>query len=301
VKGIAALVFAMNLFAATQDIAVDGLAVSWLRADQLGVGNAAQVVGYKIGMLTGGGLLVWASARIGWRGLFECMAVLMAIVFALSTTIREDDAEGPAEPVLLGTIAARLREAVRSPHTLVLLAVITTYKTGESLAEAMWKPMLLDRGFSAPQIGLWAGTFGMLCSLLGSAASGFAARRVALPAALLAIAAFRAAGVGGQWWVSVQTAPTASSVVAVTCLEHFFAGAITTVVFALMMRHTDRRIGATHYTLLASIEVFGKMPLSALSGWVATGVGYGGLFAIATGLCVAFALVAFAVRTRLDA
>src|SRR5688500_16245933 len=57
--GLAALlvlVLSMNLFAATLDIAVDGLAVDLLDRRELGGGNAAQVVGYKIGMLTGGGL-----------------------------------------------------------------------------------------------------------------------------------------------------------------------------------------------------------------------------------------------------
>ena len=49
------------LLAATQDIAVDGWAVSTLAPGQLGPANAVQVVGYKLGMLTGGGLLVWAA------------------------------------------------------------------------------------------------------------------------------------------------------------------------------------------------------------------------------------------------
>ena len=68
------LVFLMNLFAATMDIAVDGLAVELLTTSELGTGNAAQVVGYKLGMLTGGGVLVWASGTIGWHGLFYAMA-----------------------------------------------------------------------------------------------------------------------------------------------------------------------------------------------------------------------------------
>ena len=38
-----------------------------------------------------------------------------------------------------------------------------------------------------------------------------------------------------------------------TCVEHLLGGALTTVLFALMMRHTDREIGATHYTLLAEL------------------------------------------------
>ncbi|MBL8958005.1 MAG: MFS transporter, partial [Myxococcaceae bacterium] len=53
------IVLVMNVLTATQDIAVDGYAVDRLGAADLGFGNSAQVVGYKIGMLVGGGLL-WA-------------------------------------------------------------------------------------------------------------------------------------------------------------------------------------------------------------------------------------------------
>ena len=60
-------VLLMNLFAATQDIAVDGLAVDLLDERELGAGNAAQVVGYKIGILTGGGLLVAIFTTRGWK------------------------------------------------------------------------------------------------------------------------------------------------------------------------------------------------------------------------------------------
>jgi PAT family beta-lactamase induction signal transducer AmpG len=301
VTALAVIVLAMNLFAATQDIAVDALAVSWLEPHQLGPGNAVQVVGYKLGMLTGGGLLVWASAWIGWTGLFQTMAVLMIVVLLITFTIREPRVRGALdEPVRVTQIARRLREVVRHPGSKALLLVMLTYKTGETLADAMWKPMLLDRGFRAADIGLWAGTFGMLFSLLGSAGSGVLARVLALPRALVWIASVRAFGVLAEWWISSTTAASASAVIAVTCLEHLAGGAITTVVFALMMRHTDRQIGATHYTLLASFEVLGKLAPATLSGVLATRVGYPALFALGSMLCVAFAMLAQVLSGRLS-
>lgn len=297
---LAALILAMNFFAATQDIAVDALTVSWLKAEQLGPANALQVVGYKLGMLTGGGLLVWASARIGWSGMFQCIAGLMLLILLYALFVREPPGEeARAQNLRLTEIVSRLRATIQAKGTAALLAVVLTYKLGEALADGMWKPLLLDRGFSAAQIGLWAGTFGMACSLAGSALAGWAARRVALPSALVAIAFVRAAGIGGQWWISAAAEPAAASVIAVTCLEHFVGGAITTVLFALMMRHTDREIGATHYTLLASLEVWGKLPPAALSGVLATALGYPGLFALGTLLSVAFAGLARALAPRL--
>ena len=312
VTALAAIVLAMNLFAATQDIAVDALAVSWLEPAQLGPGNAVQVVGYKLGMLTGGGLLVWASAWIGWTGLFHTMAALMIVVLLLTFAIREPgaahSAHGPVEArprareqsMEVTQIALRLREVARLPGSKALLLIVLTYKTGETLADGMWKPMLLDRGFRATEIGLWSGTFGMLFSLLGSASSGLLARRVALPRLLVWTACARALGVAGEWWISSTPEAGANAVIAVTCVEHLAGGAITTLVFALMMRHTDRQIGATHYTLLASLEVLGKLPVATLSGVLAARLGYPALFAIGSALCVAFAVLARVLSGRLN-
>lgn len=64
------LLLILNIFAATQDIAVDGIALSILKHDQLGTGNTAQVVGYKLGAMFGGGILVWFLDNLGWMNLF---------------------------------------------------------------------------------------------------------------------------------------------------------------------------------------------------------------------------------------
>ena len=93
------LVFLMNLFASTMDIAVDGLAVDLLEVPELGHGNIAQVVGYKVGMLTGGGLLVWATQWIGWEGLFVVMAMLIAGSLVVTATYRERHAKDPHHPL----------------------------------------------------------------------------------------------------------------------------------------------------------------------------------------------------------
>jgi MFS transporter, PAT family, beta-lactamase induction signal transducer AmpG len=203
------------------------------------------------------------------------------------------------EPVRFRELVQRLKEAITQPSSAALVLIVLTYKSGETLADGMWKPMLLDRGFTASDIGLWAGTYGMVASIVGSTAGGLIGRGMRLETALVWIASFRALGVAGEWWVSSAQSVPPESVIGVTCLEHLAGGALTTVLFALMMRHTDRQIGATHFTLLASLEVLGKMPFGALSGVVAQRLGYEALFATATALCVAFALLAQGVRARL--
>ena len=310
------LVLTMNLLAATMDIAVDGFAVDVLSTRELGHGNVAQVVGYKAGMLTGGGLLVWASGTIGWSGLFVSMAGLVAM--SLLVTLSWDEnavvarhvASGPterAEPLepappaphrRMGEILTTLRRAVTSSGAGWLILFIGTYKLGESMADTMFKPFLVDAGYREAQIGLWVGTWGMLCSIAGSVGGGLLARRMPLLRLVGWCAVARALPVAGEWWLT-QVDPTPHRILAVTCFEHLFGGALTTAMFAYMMSRVDRKIGATHYTVLAAVEVWGKLPAAWLSGFIAARASYATLFAVATVLSIAFlALLAPLARSR---
>lgn len=287
-RGLAALllmVFLMNLFASTMDVAVDGLAVDVLRREELGYGNVAQVVGYKLGAVAGGGLLVAASAHIGWRGLFVSMAVLVALAMLVTFAFREPARDEP--PRALGEILRSLRAALSVPGTAFLLLFIGTYKLGETMADAMFRPFLVDSGFEVPQIGFWLGTYGLLISLTGSFAGGILASRIGILRAVTITSCLRALAVGGEWWLSLVE-PTTVRVAGVIAAESFFGGAVTTAIFAFMMSRVDRRIGATHYTLLATVEVFGKQIAGAVSGAVTDLTSYPTLFGLATLLAVAF-------------
>jgi MFS transporter, PAT family, beta-lactamase induction signal transducer AmpG len=101
--------------------------------------------------------------------------------------------------------------------------------------------------------------------------------------------------VAGEWWLSLVE-PTRDRVLAVTSLEHFFGGALTTALFAYMMSRVDRRIGATHYTLLASVEVWGKLPASAVSGFITGATSYAFVFGLATVLSLAYLLLLVPLR-----
>lgn len=302
-RGLMALlvmVLGMNLFASTMDVAVDGLAVDLLRREELGYGNIAQVVGYKLGMLTGGGLLVWASGWIGWSGLFWAMTGLIAVALAVTLAFREPEPaaarELPARS--LGTIFGALWRALGVPGTGFLLLFIATYKLGETMADAMFRPFLVDAGYELQDLGLWLGTWGMLFSLTGSFLGGVLASRIKILHAVALTASLRALAVGGEWWLSLVE-PTTARVASVIAAESLFGGAITTAIFAFMMSRVDRKIAATHYTLLATVEVFGKQVSAWSSGFVAEYTGYPTLFGLATVLALAFLVLLIPVY-RID-
>lgn len=280
-------VFLLNLFAATQDIAVDGLALDLLDEHELGLGNSAQVSGYLVGMIVGGGLLVNLSLSRGWgwSGVFLGMAAVTALVSLLVLAFREPPArrarDGREPPARLGDILATLRRALATRPGAWLIVFLLTYRAGESMVDTMSKPFLYDMGFSTVQITRWMAQYGAGFNIVGSLLGGWLASRFdpwrvlgwaalvrCVPLALeshLAGLAIRA---------PLQDEP----VIVVVCAEHFGSGLLTTSLFAFMMSRVDRSIGASHYTLLASLEVLGKFA-GTVSGVIAARVGYAALFA----------------------
>lgn len=295
-----ALVAAMNVFAATLDIAVDGLAIDMLRREDLGYANTAQVVGYKLGALTGGGLLLWLVEDP--RRTFATMTLLVLAALAVSVAFDEhratravtrardpaaNDTPDQSAPASTREIVARVARALRAPGSGWLLVFIATYKLGESMADVMFKPFLLDAGFTKSQIGAWVGSWGMGFSIVGSLLGGTLASRLSLLPAVGITATLRAVPIAAQWGLTLST-PSAGAVVAVTCAEHLCGGALTTAMFAFMMSRVDRRVGATHFTALAAVEVLGKAPAGWLSGALADSAGYPPVFGIATLLSIAY-------------
>ncbi len=290
-----ALIALTNLFAATMDIAVDGLAVDLLDVDELGWGNIAQVVGYKLGMLIGGGILVWASQWIGWSGLFLAIAGLIATALLITLAWREPPPPSAADEdpphTSFRALFRTLGVALRQPGGLALIVVVLSYKTGEAVADKMFEPFLIRHaGWTEADVGLVIGTWGMGFSLLGSFLGGWLASRFGVYRALITWAIARTASLAAVVWLGTLAPEQvgASEVVLAKGIEEIAGGGLTTAMFAFMMARVDRRIGATHYTLLAGVEVAGKAPGSLFSGVLADAIGFAGTFAVGLGLSLAF-------------
>jgi MFS family permease len=300
---VLALVLLMNFFAATQDIAVDGLAVDLLEPAELGAGNAAQVVGYKVGMLTGGSALVTVSAALGgWRGLFVAMAALCFAVLGVVLLVREPGtaSEPPSAPTWL-ELFARVREVCRTPGVGWLVLAVATYKVGESMADAMFGPYLVRaHGMDKETVALWLGGWGTAASLGGSLGGGLLASRMKLLRAVQVAAALRVGPLWAQWLLSAGLlAPAKAAIISVTVAEHFFGGVLTTTMFSLMMSQVNRRIGATHFTVLAAVELWGKAPAGAVSGLLVDRFGFSPVFLTAVVLSGLYAVLLVPLEPKL--
>jgi len=85
-----AIVFVHNIFAATQDIAIDALACSVLRDDERGLANGLMFGGQSIGNAMGGSGVLLLTPLIGFKATFVFVAGLIALVtFLVPFPMRE--------------------------------------------------------------------------------------------------------------------------------------------------------------------------------------------------------------------
>lgn len=305
-KMLLAAVFLMNLFAATQDIAVDGFAIDTLKPHALGLGNTAQVVGYKAGMIIAGGVLLSMTQTLGWGFLFAWMAALTLLPLAPLLFHREkpvpQDASDGIDADADGKLT--LKEIVLAGFRLIIkreirwaIALILSCKLGEEMVGTMFTTFLLDGGITRAQIGTWVASYGMAASVTGSIVGGVLITRMRVWRVLGLALIIAVVPLGMQWWLT-QTTLTAENIIVTTVLEHVAAGMITTALFTFMMVLVQKRAGATEYTLLASLQVIGKLPAMG-SGVIAEHYGYDGLFLI--GMALSLVPIAFWWKCRMIA
>ncbi len=279
-------IFLLNLFSATQDIAVDGFAVDILTSEERGVGNSAQVAGYKLGMILGGGILLAYSNALGTNLVFLLMGSLIWFALLLPLFMKEPHAQTykplkrefkdeEAETHVLQD----LREFFRLKGAIALIVFITFYKFGESFGGSMFKVFLVDEGFSNRDIGFIVGTYGMVFSFVGSALGGLLVNWLGRLRSLIYFSLLQAIMLICLGIMSC-TEFSYSAAVIINSLEHLFGGMVTTAFFAFIMDVVDPRIGGTHYTLFASFVVAGMGGASVMAGYFASYFGYPLLFII---------------------
>ncbi|TSR04277.1 Major facilitator superfamily domain-containing protein 3 [Bagarius yarrelli] len=274
--GVAAVLLAMNLLVSVQDVAVDGAAVKLLRgASELGLGNTAQVVGYKAGSVFAGGGLLAVIDVVGWAWTFTLLSCVYGGValFVCGVNVLDGEAGramGEAKRSARDTVRpwAYWRKLLDVPGTKWTMLYVLTYKLGEQGAITMFPLFLLDHHMTSRELGLWNGVVAMAFSICGSSLGGFLLSKYRISQINL-----KFISTSSHMFLLRFTGMAVLSL----SIQHFIAGLITTLTFTCMMHCTQRAeesIQATHYSFLATLEVLGKLCFSALAGAIVDTVGF---------------------------
>ncbi len=291
-------VFAFNILAAVQDVATDGMAVRLLDAQARGLGNGIQVGAYRIGMVLGGGLLLWIYAKLGWVAMCLGMSALLALTCVPVLLHREAAGDGsrrvrPSLPVLAAGWLPRLR----TPGMLALLLLVCAYKFGDSMTASLVGPMLKDARWPTEEIALVKGTLGSIMGLVGAAAGGALAFRIGRRRALLGCGIAQALSL--LLYLFAAAEPDDRALVWSACIaEHLFGGMATVALFTLMMDASDPGHASTDYTLLACAVVIAQGLAAFAAAAVGDAFGYVAAFAAALVIAMLGCLLLIAALDR---
>jgi predicted MFS family arabinose efflux permease len=294
----------MNLVSATQDIATDGYAVSTLKPEWRGLGNSIQVVGYKIGMVVGSGVLLWLAARYGWQTSYAGLACLMLLVIVPVAFM--DDPPAPARQASthrpwrgLPGYVRLFREFVVRPGLGWWLLTVALYKFGDSLGSRMTGPLLTDSGYSLADIGVITGSAGATAGILGAFVGGATLLRLGHVQALLGFGVLQALGLAGYLFVAGGLHDL-YALAAIVYFEQFADGLSTVALFTIMMDRCRSQSPGTDYSLQASLQVL-VTGIAALCGGVFTEhLGYAAVFATAASFTLLALLPAILSFQRIE-
>ncbi len=302
----------VNLCSATQDIATDGLAVEILTPAERGLGNGLQVGAYRVGMIIGGGFILWLFARTSWTIAFLAMAGWLLLATVPIFRFREPVTPPREAAPQRASIAASLR---RFGPWLVVLA---TYKTGEWFATGMLRAFFTDeltaistarRGHPLPagesdpfvleQMSNILGYVGFSCALGGALVGGVLVRSLGRKRALLLLGGLQTIAIGAM--ALAAESPGIGMFYAISAAEHLTSAMATAALFTAMMDVCRPDEAGTDYTVQASFVVIATGTASLLSGFSAAALGYGGHFLAAAGLSAAGVIAVATYRARDEA
>jgi MFS family permease len=275
-----ALLLLVNLAAATQDIATDGLCVRLLPERWRGLGNSLQVGGYKVGMLISGSGLLLAIDTFGWHRSLGLIALLL-LLMTLPISLFRERQRLPFQPALAEPVGPQLllrhyRGLLAQPGMGLWLLVLLSFKLGDALGSPMIKPMLVDQGWSNAALGqltLLSSVAGILGAMLG----GLLYARIGALRALLGFGTLQALGIGAMTLLVSHGGQT-GLVYAVALFEQAADGMSTVALFAVMMRMCRAEHEGADFTLQACVQLLLAGMVGAVSGLLAKGLGYCAVF-----------------------
>lgn len=303
-----ALLFVLSLMGATHDIATDGLATRLLkrpilttdpissdialtppdnassvvqspvkhtnheqqRTHRHSQGNAVQAIGYRMGLILGGGVLLMALDVVGWRASFLIMAGLVGLNTLPILRFREpatvtDLSVSNYQMSNIAPVAANTSKRVSVSIASILtyiqhhyqyfwstkelrawLGVLLVFKIADGLSSGMVKPMMVDFGVSLNRIGFWVTILGSAASLMGAGVATLLMKRLTRYQALLGFNLLQALTTGlygavayGFYHGYLQQF---AWLYAINALEHFCASLALVAMLTTIMHYarTDR-------------------------------------------------------------
>ncbi len=276
----------MAFLSASQDIVLDAWRIETFPSDRMrAVSLATYIWGYRLALLVGGPGVLRLASLLDWHRALAVMSGLLAV--AMLATL------AAAEPVRDRTSAAAtglkqrlslmvvdpLRDFLRRPRALPILAFVMLFKLGEALAHTMAVPFYNAMGFDRNAIADATGIPGLAASLLGAAAGAWLIGRIGNGRALIATGFVQMASMSLYFALAVSQGDWRILVLKIA-LENVAEGMADAAFLTYLASLCSVAFTATQYALLSSLSALGLRTLGGFSGVLAAAMGWVEFYAV---------------------
>ena len=274
---------------ATEDIVIDALRIDTLEGDSLKAGTSAYQLGARIGMLSAVAGMIFLSAKTSWQFAYQTSVFLIVIGFMSLCGVKEKKAE--AKPVnFQELIIDPFKDLVtRHKHFGLLCVFVVCYKLCNGVLGPMAYPFYYDVGFTAEQISIVSGTFGVFVTMFGVILGGWAMIKIPYRPLLFGLGfieiftslAFAGLAVAG---------PSVLLFYAVILFDNILAGMGGAVWVAYLSTLCNRKFSGTQYAFLTALNMVPLSVIASSGGLLAEMMGWP-MFFVFTGALMIPALI----------
>ncbi len=301
--------FGINAFAAVQDVAVDGMAIDILPANERGRANALMAFGQVLGYSGFGALAGYLLSEFGLPTTALVAMLIVATIFAVATLARERGGERLlpwSEGVAVERAAAQIpsfrvifRDLLRAlllPMSLLLIAVEFFSRMSSGVYVSLLPVLAVqDLGYSAEayanMFGLTGGVAAFVGILFGPMIDRFGVQRL-LTIALLGLAVLTL-----SFALSVGLWGQLGYVLSMLAVVQLFSQGFFVAMIAIFMGICWSRVSATQFAIYMSLANLSRSLGAALYAGLAAQLGAEGILYVMAFLYAAGA----ALLTRFDA
>ena len=274
---IAYLGLALAFFSSCQDIVLDAYRRELLDDEELGLGNAFYINGYRAAVFIPGGLGLILADYIPWQWAHPIIAAFMMIGIGKTLLIKElpviSANHGPStfSQAVIGPFQEFFqRDGVK--QGLLVLAFMFFYKLGDNMATALSTPFFLDLGFSKTIIGTMVKMVNFWSMIAGSMLGGIFIYKIGINRALWIFGVIQMVTILG-FAILNELGPILWVLGVVLGLEYFGVGLGAAAMTAFISRSAARNFTATQLALFTSLIALPRTFANAITGFLIEGIG----------------------------
>ena len=295
---IASLALGLAFCSASLDIVIDAYRIELLPKQELGMGAAFALGGYRIGMLVSGGLALIFADWLGWSLTFLILSLTLVGGIVCAWFAPEPESPSGVPSTLLDAIVDPLKELWNRANMLAFLGFIVLFKLGDAFTSSL-TPTFLLRGleFSLTEVGVATKIFGMAAAIIGIALGGIVLTKLGMVRALLLCGTLQALA-NFQFYILATVGHHLPLMYATLFIEYLFVGMGNAAIVAFIMALCDKRYTATQFAFFSAIAAVARIMAGPASGYLIKYLGWAHFYLLTFALALPCVFLLWMLRRR---